>query len=169
VVTLQDVVTLWDVARAMSGVTEDRPSSEVVTRAKKYLETSHSKLIMNVVFSKLSSAQLGPNLIRSFLNIRVPSTTQGLDDRLVDEVPVWAMIYYCLRCGDIQAAQGAGPGLTDTHTLLQEVSNSSINRLSPQTDGMVKLQNRRLVWQGVLCGWGLGLCRGAPGGGYWSG
>jgi nuclear pore complex protein Nup93 len=54
------------------------------------------------VFSNLSSAQLGGvpgtyHLVRSFLNIRVPNTTQGLDDGLVDGVPVWAMIYYCLR------------------------------------------------------------------------
>eukprot|EP00090_Calanus_glacialis_P035065 TRINITY_DN59943_c0_g1_i1.p1 TRINITY_DN59943_c0_g1~~TRINITY_DN59943_c0_g1_i1.p1 ORF type:complete len:802 (-),score=330.13 TRINITY_DN59943_c0_g1_i1:97-2502(-) len=152
----QEVVTLWDMARAMSGVTKERPSSEVVTRARKYLETSHSKFIRNVVFSNLSAAQLGGvpgtyHLVRSFLNIRVPSTTQGLDDGLVDGVPVWAMIYYCLRCGDIlaavQAARGAGPGLADTHTLLQEVATSSDNRLSPQTEGMVKLQYRRLVRQ----------------------
>ena len=40
----QEVVTLWDMARAMSGVTKDRPSGEVVTRARKYLERS-SKFI----------------------------------------------------------------------------------------------------------------------------
>ena len=47
----------------------------------------------------------------------------------------------------MQAARGAGPGLADTHTLLQEVATSSDNRLSPQTEGMVKLQYRRLVRQ----------------------
>ena len=56
------------------------------------------------MFSNLSSAQLGGvpgtyHLVRSFLNIRVPATTQGLDDGLVDIVPVWAMIYFCLRLG----------------------------------------------------------------------
>merc|ERR1719369_1112047 len=149
-------MTLWDMARAMSGVTKDRPSSEVVTRARKYLETSHSKFIRNVVFSNLSSAQLGGvpgtyHLVRSFLNIKVPHTTQGLDDGLVDNVPVWAMIYYCLRCGDIsaavQATRGAGPGLADTHTLLAELASTPDRRLSPQTESMVKLQYRRLVRQ----------------------
>ena len=41
---------------------------------------------------------------RSFLNVRVPGSTPGLDDGLVDGVPVWALIYYCLRCGDLEAA-----------------------------------------------------------------
>ena len=40
----QEVVTLLDMARDMSGVTKDRPSGEVVTRARKYLERS-SKFI----------------------------------------------------------------------------------------------------------------------------
>ena len=34
----QEVCTLWDMAKAMSGVTKDRPSSEVVSRARKYLK-----------------------------------------------------------------------------------------------------------------------------------
>ena len=40
----QEMVTLLDMARAMSRVTKDRPSDEVVTRARKYLERS-SKFI----------------------------------------------------------------------------------------------------------------------------
>lgn len=152
----QEVVTLWDMANAMAGLNKDRPASDVVSRARKYLETSHAKFIRNVVFSNLSSAQLGGvpgtyHLVRSFLNIRVPATTQGLDDGLVDGVPVWAMIYYCLRCGDtsaaVQAARNAGAGLADTHTLLSELSASQDCRLSPQTEGLVRLQYRRLVKQ----------------------
>ncbi len=41
---------------------------------------------------------------RSFLNVRVPGSTPGLDDGLVEGVPVWALIFYCLRCGDLEAA-----------------------------------------------------------------
>ena len=51
------------------------------------------------------------------------------------------------RQPEVQAARGAEPGLANTHTLLQEVATSSDNRLSPQTEGMVKLQYRRLVRQ----------------------
>ena len=47
----QLVVTLWDMVRAMCGANKDRPSNEVISRARKYLVTSHSKFIRNVVFS----------------------------------------------------------------------------------------------------------------------
>ena len=40
-----EVCTLWDMIRAMSGVTKYRPISEVVSGARKFLETSHLKFI----------------------------------------------------------------------------------------------------------------------------
>eukprot|EP00088_Acartia_fossae_P030106 TRINITY_DN31070_c0_g1_i1.p1 TRINITY_DN31070_c0_g1~~TRINITY_DN31070_c0_g1_i1.p1 ORF type:complete len:556 (-),score=108.67 TRINITY_DN31070_c0_g1_i1:128-1717(-) len=108
------------------------------------------------VFSNLAEAGLGGipgtyNLVRSFLNVRVPASSPGLDDGLVDGVPVWALIYYCLRCGDLEAAceaaRQAGPGLGDIHTLLQEVNSSADHRLSPQTENLVRIQYRRSVRQ----------------------
>ena len=59
---------------------------------------------------------------------------------------------YCIivyRCGDIQAAvqvaRKAGPLLSDTHTLLQELATSPDYKLSPQMEGMAKVQYRRLA------------------------
>ena len=78
----------------------------------------------NVVYSNLSSAQLGGvpgtfNLVRSFLNLKLPSSAPGLDDGLVEGVPVWPMVFYCLRCGDVsaalQAATLAGPRAAGRH------------------------------------------------------
>ena len=43
--TDHEVCTLWDMIRAMSGVTKYRPISEVVSGARKFLETSHLKFI----------------------------------------------------------------------------------------------------------------------------
>ena len=88
------------------------------------------------MYSNLSSAQLGGvpgtfNLVRSFLNIKHPTSAPGLDDGLVEGVPVWPMIFYCLRCGDIaaalQAATAAGPALQEAITLLRELSSSAGN------------------------------------------
>lgn len=152
----QEVWNLWDMASCMGGLAKDRPAQDVVTRARGCLEVSYSKFIRRTVFDNLSTAQLGgvPGtypLVRSFLNIKVPPTTPGLDDGLVDSVPVWAMIYYCLRCGDlaaaVQAAQRAGPGLADAKSLLQELSTAADRRLSPQTEGAVRLQYKRSVRQ----------------------
>jgi nuclear pore complex protein Nup93 len=152
----QEVWSLWEMAACMGSLPKDRPPGEVVTRARGNLEATYSRFIRRTVFDNLSSAQLGgvPGtypLVRSFLNIKVPPTTPGLDDGLVDGVPVWAMIYYCLRCGDMaaarQAAERAGPGLADALSLLQELQLAPDRRLSPQTEGAVRLQYRRAVRQ----------------------
>jgi nuclear pore complex protein Nup93 len=49
----------------------------------------------------------------------------GLEDGLIDGVPVWGMIYYCLRSGDIsaafQAATQAGQGLAEMVKFLGEI------------------------------------------------
>ena len=103
----------------------------------------------NVVYSNLSSAQLGGvpgtfSLVRSFLNIKHPTSSPGLDDGLVDGVPVWPMIFYCLRCGDIsaalQAATAAGPALQEAITLLRELSTSADCRLSTAAENQVTNQ-----------------------------
>jgi len=147
---------LWEMATAMASLPKERPAAEVVKRARSNLEAAYSKFLRQTVFDNLASAQLGglPGtlpLVRSFLNLRVPASTPGLDDGLVDGAPVWAMIYFCLRCGDlaaaVQAAQKAGPGLADAQSLLQELTTAPDCRLSPQTEGAVRLQYRRSVRQ----------------------
>ena len=152
----QEVWSLWEMAAAMGSLPQDRPPAEVVQRARGVLEATYSKFIRRTVFDNLSSAGLGglPGtlpLVRSFLALRVPAATPGLDDGLVDGAPVWAVIYYCLRCGDLSsavaAAQRAGPGLADAQSLLQELVTAPDHRLSPQTEGAVRLQYRRSVRQ----------------------
>ena len=151
-----EVWGLWEMATAMASLPKERPAAEVVKRARSNLEAAYSKFLRQTVFDNLASAQLGglPGtlpLVRSFLNLRVPASTPGLDDGLVDGAPVWAMIYFCLRCGDLaaalQAAQKAGPGLADAQSLLQELITAPDCRLSPQTEGAVRLQYRRSVRQ----------------------
>ena len=151
-----EVWGLWEMATAMASLPKERPAAEVVKRARSNLEAAYSKFLRQTVFDNLASAQLGglPGtlpLVRSFLNLGVPASTPGLDDGLVDGAPVWAMIYFCLRCGDlaaaVQAAQKAGPGLADAQSLLQELTTAPDCRLSPQTEGAVRLQYRRSVRQ----------------------
>ena len=147
-----EVCSLWEMVSALSTVGKERTSAEIIACSKDYLEKSYIKFIRNVVYSNLSSAQLGGipgtfHLVRSFLNIKMPSGGAGLDDGLVEGVPVWAMIYYCLRCGDVtaalQAATAAGPALQDCITLLRELSTSHDKKLSPAAESMVRLQYRR--------------------------
>jgi len=147
-----EVTTVWDMVKAMSSVTTDRSSAQIISSAKTYLEGSYIKFIRNVVYSNLSSAQLGGvpgtfNLVRSFLNLKLPSSAPGLDDGLVEGVPIWPMIFYCLRCGDVsaalQAATAAGPALQEMITLLRELDMSADTRLSTAAENQVRLQYRR--------------------------
>ena len=90
-------------------------------------------------------------MVRSFLNLKLSSSSPGLDDGLVDQVPVWPFIFYCLRCGDIDAALSAaskaGPALQEIITLLRELSSSADASLSPAAENQVRLQYRRYCRQ----------------------
>lgn len=62
----------------------------------------------NVVNSNLKKAMRGgvPGtypLVRSFVAIRV-APGLPLEDGCIDGQPVWPLIYYCIRCGDVNAA-----------------------------------------------------------------
>lgn len=154
--TEQEVAVLWEYVAKMADLQVDRPANQIVARSRAFLESSYTKFIKMTVFANLPSASLGGipgtyHLVRSYLNVRVPASTPGLDDGLVDGVPIWALIYYSLRCGDLgaacEAARQAGPGLGDILNLLQEVKASADNRLSPQTESLVRIQYRRSVRQ----------------------
>lgn len=63
----------------------------------------------NVVSGNLQKAMRGgvPGtypLVKSFVGIRISPGVLGLEDGLIDGQPVWPLIYYCLRCGDVGAA-----------------------------------------------------------------
>lgn len=65
----------------------------------------------------------------------------------MEGIPVWALIYYCLRCGDlnaaVQAASQAGQGLSEICQLLSEAASSPDKRLSPHSENLVRLSYRR--------------------------
>jgi nuclear pore complex protein Nup93 len=135
-------------------------SKAIVAAAKTYLENSFLKHVNSTVYTNLRQAELGGipgtyKLVRSYLNVKVAPNTPGLEDGYLDgmgttgAVPVWPMIYFCLRCGDldaaIQAASEAGPGLAEIVKLLAEVKGSSDNRLSPHSENVVRISYRRSV------------------------
>lgn len=44
------------------------------------------------------------SLVRSFVKIGNLSEYLGMEQVFVDGLPFWPVIYYCLRCGDLDAA-----------------------------------------------------------------
>ncbi|VDL92463.1 unnamed protein product [Schistocephalus solidus] len=97
--------------------------SAFIARSIAHLETEFTAYLRAVVAANPRQAQLGGrpgtrSLVRAFLNVRNPvscaagdsrqtgfeASFSDVEDGLVDEKPVWPMIYYCLRCGALQDA-----------------------------------------------------------------
>uniref|UniRef100_A0AAR2JWR5 Nuclear pore complex protein Nup93 n=1 Tax=Pygocentrus nattereri TaxID=42514 RepID=A0AAR2JWR5_PYGNA len=125
-----------------------------VRKALTFLENSYKNYTMVTVFGNLHQAQLGGvpgtyQLVHSFLNIKLPGPLPGMQDGEVEGHPVWALIYYCLRCGDLSAAMQvvnrAQHQLGDFKTWFQEYMNSPDRRLSPATENKLRLHYRRVL------------------------
>ncbi|KRZ72842.1 Nuclear pore complex protein Nup93, partial [Trichinella papuae] len=103
----------------------DRSSSEYKLNFGRlvldYLQKQFVEFMRGVVKERLHQAQMGavpgaPGLVTAFLNVLMPTPYPGYEDVLINQQPVWAIIYYCLRAGHVQAAKSvaeeAGPALT---------------------------------------------------------
>ncbi|XP_052817034.1 nuclear pore complex protein Nup93-like [Mya arenaria] len=156
------VEDLWEMVKAMvdipscTGRQNAQTQKAFVRNARAHLEQSYKKFITGQISGNLQQAQLGGipgtcNLVRSYLNIRQATLPRGLEDGTVEGHPTWAMIFYCLRCGDLKAAQSvvtkAGHQLGDFPTFLQEYLTNPGHRLSPSSETKIQLQYRRVVKQ----------------------
>nr|CAD7462914.1 unnamed protein product [Timema tahoe] len=160
------VSELWEMVRYMTQVPAQASGdpllfhrskalqTALISQAKKYLQDRYKSYMNNVVTSNLKEAQRGgvPGtypLVRSFVNIRVPQGLAGLEDETVDDQPVWALIYYCLRCGDIKAAlqcvQRASPQVKEFSTILQDIDKSPDLKLNPQAESFLQRQYRQQI------------------------
>ncbi|XP_064611037.1 nuclear pore complex protein Nup93-like [Liolophura sinensis] len=162
----KNIIELWEMVRFMVDVpvasgtsiqntrTSRKTQQGFVRQARKYLEQNYVKYITTTIYGNLQQAQLGGipgtyHLVRSFLNVK-QMNLRGLEDGTVEGHPVWAMLYYCLRCGDLKAAQQVvdkAPHNLGEHfpNFLQEYSSYEGHRLSPSNETMIRLQYRRAI------------------------
>uniref|UniRef100_A0A3Q1G119 Nuclear pore complex protein Nup93 n=1 Tax=Acanthochromis polyacanthus TaxID=80966 RepID=A0A3Q1G119_9TELE len=119
-----------------------------------YYFQPYKNYTMVTVFGNLHQAQLGGvpgtyQLVRSFLNIKLPGPLPGMQDGEIEGHPVWPVIYYCLRCGDLNAAMQVvnrvQHQLGDFKTWFQEYMNSPDRRLSPTSENKLRLHYRRVL------------------------
>ncbi|XP_063234645.1 nuclear pore complex protein Nup93-like isoform X2 [Bacillus rossius redtenbacheri] len=157
-------VELWEVVRYMTQIPvqmSDNPlaarnTSEVqaalILQARKYLQDRYKVFMSNAVSGSMLQARRGgvPGtypLVLGFVRVHVPSSVLGLEDGLVDGLPVWPVVFYCLRCGDVEAAlfaaRQAGPALEEFSTILEQFQKSRDFRLSSQLETLVRIQYRR--------------------------
>uniref|UniRef100_A0A672I828 Nuclear pore complex protein Nup93 n=1 Tax=Salarias fasciatus TaxID=181472 RepID=A0A672I828_SALFA len=162
----QNVSELWLMVKQMSDVLlvpakdtlKSRTSVEMqmafVRQALSFLENSYKNYTMVTVFGNLHQAHLGGvpgtyQLVRSFLNIKLPGPLPGMQDGEIEGHPVWAVIYYCLRCGDLNAAMQVvnrvQHQLGDFKSWFQEYMNSPDRRLSPTSENKLRLHYRRAL------------------------
>lgn len=165
----KNVINLWEMVKCMVEVplvqtssildtrSDPRTQSSFVEKAKEYLQQMYLKYITTTIYGNLQQAQLGGipgtyNLVRSFLNVK-PLSVRNLEEGTVDGHPTWAMIYFCLRCGDLQAAQQvvnkASHNLGDFPSFMQEYISNEDHRLSAGSETKIKLQYRRIVKNGT--------------------
>ncbi|CAK1602830.1 unnamed protein product [Parnassius mnemosyne] len=82
----------------------------LIAQGKKYLEKRYKQYMSDVVRANPAAAMRGGEpgtypLVRGFVGLRLQGqSSQGLTDGVVDDRPLWPMIYYCLRSGDANAA-----------------------------------------------------------------
>lgn len=111
---------MWDIMKYMVQVspqirnrdaTETRcKTKQFIDQAKKYLENRYKTYMSTVILENLREAQRGGipstyNLVSSFVGLKFNHGVRlGLQDGNIEEKPLWPMVYYCLRCGDVESA-----------------------------------------------------------------
>ncbi|KAH6926863.1 hypothetical protein HPB50_022632 [Hyalomma asiaticum] len=126
----------------------------LVNQSRKHLENMYKKYMRIIIEGNRGFARLGGelgtvNLVKSFLNVKLPSLpSEGYDGKL-DRHPVWALIYYCLRCGDRDAAVAISrqaPGTTGELTsVFEEYAASADGHLGASSENRIRLQYARSV------------------------
>ncbi|KAG8175420.1 hypothetical protein JTE90_021117 [Oedothorax gibbosus] len=160
------VVELWEMVKTMADIPlkADKDilaarnslliQTSLIKQSRIYLERKYFEYIQGIVFGNLLQAQLGPRpgayyVVRSFLKMKMLHQPTGLEDGFVDGNPVWAVIYYCLRCGKLDAAVAAaknvGDSLRDFLPYLVEYEENEGLRLKPNSESYIQLQYRRSV------------------------
>uniref|UniRef100_A0A8C9RRE7 Nuclear pore complex protein Nup93 n=1 Tax=Scleropages formosus TaxID=113540 RepID=A0A8C9RRE7_SCLFO len=162
----KNVLDMWQMVKQMTDVLlvpardtlKSRLSADTqmafVRRALQFLENSYKNYTMVTVCGNLQQALLGGvpgtfQLVHSFLNIKLPTPPPGMQDGEVEGHPVWALIYYCMRCGDLAAAMQvvcrAQHQLGEFKHWFQEYMNSPDHRLAPATENKLRLHYRRAL------------------------
>ncbi|KAK4879895.1 hypothetical protein RN001_008041 [Aquatica leii] len=100
----------------------------LISQATRYLEDRYKTYMTNIINENLAEARRGGvpgtySLVRSYVGIRLKGDYLGLQGGMVDDRPIWPVVYYCLRCGDTSAAlyclKKAGSEAQDVIKLLE--------------------------------------------------
>ncbi|CAH0405001.1 unnamed protein product [Chilo suppressalis] len=159
------VKEMWEVIKTMANIPalvrdEDplkargNPTIQqcLIAQGKKYLEKRYKQYMSDVVRANPAAAMRGGEpgtypLVRGFVGLRLQGPgVQGLTDGVIDERPLWPMVYYCLRSGDANAAmhclRKAGRDHEEFVAALEEHIRNPENPLSDKLQTAINFQYR---------------------------
>uniref|UniRef100_A0A2A4JA62 Nuclear pore protein n=1 Tax=Heliothis virescens TaxID=7102 RepID=A0A2A4JA62_HELVI len=124
----------------------------LVAQGKKYLEKRYKLYMSDVVRANPAAAMRGGEpgtypLVRGFVGLRLQGqNVQVLTDGVIDERPLWPMVYYCLRSGDANAAlhclRKAGRDHEEFISALEEYIKNPEKPLSDKLQTAINFQYR---------------------------
>ncbi|ENN73001.1 hypothetical protein HUJ04_005601 [Dendroctonus ponderosae] len=127
----------------------------LVRQGQKYLEDRYKTFMNSIITENLTHAGRGgiPGtypLVKSFVGLRLQGEYLGLKDGMIDDRPLWPMVYYCLRSGDLPAAIHClkKSGLTEYNeiiSLLEAKLGNPNNPNIPKLEDSIRFSYRRFV------------------------
>ncbi|XP_076028767.1 nuclear pore complex protein Nup93-like [Oratosquilla oratoria] len=142
-----------DAATARSSI---QVQTDIVKQGRKHLEQSYTEHMNRLVYSQLKRAQLGgvPGLlplVQAYLSVILPNPEPTVfEDFTGHGVPVWPLIFYCLRAGSIRAAiqaasANSSPSVCEILAALEQYEKSDYGTVHPDMEKKLRLNYKRQV------------------------
>lgn len=159
------VQNMWEMVKFMVDIPPTPASDQIKSRssptvekkiislARKYLESRYKDFMNSVISENLAQAKRGgiPGtlpLVQSFVGIKIQNLSD-LEEAFVDEKPLWPLVYYCMRCGDLKAAlyciNRCGAAFQEFKTALEEAIEDPQHHPSTRSESVLKLHYRKHV------------------------
>ncbi|XP_014207359.1 nuclear pore complex protein Nup93 [Copidosoma floridanum] len=125
----------------------------IVSQARKYLENRYKDFMNSLVSENMAQAKRGgiPGtlpLVISFVGIKVQNM-RDLEEVIIEDRPLWPVVYYCMRSGDMKAAlhclNQCGTEFQEFRSALEEACEDLQHRPSSKTESTLKLHYRKHV------------------------
>ncbi|XP_058792839.1 nuclear pore complex protein Nup93-like [Phymastichus coffea] len=127
--------------------------TKIVSQARKYLENRYKEFMNSIVSENLAQAKRGgiPGtfpLVKSFVGIKIDSM-RDLEEVLIEDRPLWPLVYYCMRSGDLKGAlyciNQCGAAFQEFRSALEEAIEDSQRHPSSRAESTLKLHYRKHV------------------------
>lgn len=159
------VLEMWQLVKCMVDIpptpsgdqikSRNNPNIEnrIIRQARKYLEDRYKQFMNSIVSENLAQAKRGgiPGtlpLVKSFVGIKIQNM-RDLEEVFVDDRPLWPLVYYCMRSGDLKAAlqclNQCGPAFQEFRSALEEAIEDPQHHPSSRAEATLKLHYRKHV------------------------